>query len=286
MHSTRQNYFHTLLISLSILIFLASESVSVAMVQESQITTQDAQILVATGVMKSARTTMLGPVVPGVIEHTFVKVGDFVVAGEALFQVRKVDYEIAVRKTEAQLALANARHVQQRQEFERVSKLFSTKTISQSRLDDAKANLDISQAQKDLAQSNLEGAEQALADTTVKAPYDGVITRKMTNEGAYKSVQAFSGSGGVMEIQESKLMVAILFVPAHYVSQLRRGQKATLTIDGIAQQFSSEILVINHQIQANTNMIEIRVPVRSEDLLIKDGQTVVAKIQLSEKVTK
>lgn len=243
-----------------------------------QNTAADPEALVATGVMKSVRTSMLGPVVPGVVDRIFVKVGDHVEAGQPLFRIRQHDYEIKQRKSKAALDLAIARTEVRRKQHSRVVELFETANISESALDESKAAVDVLAAEQVVAQAVLSAAEQALADTIVTAPYAGVITRKLVSEGVYKSMQAFGGNGGIVEIQEARFMVAILFMPVRQVSKLRLGQKVVLTIDGISTKYSGEIAVINHQAQTASNMLEFRVAITNDDFQIKDGQPVVAHI--------
>lgn len=246
---------------------------------------QSEEVIVATGVMKSRRTSMLGPVVPGVLEQTFVKVGDIVTKGQALFRIRPVDYDIAVRKAKAALDLARARVVLQNKRFDRVSELFKDKNVSESALEEARASLDVALAEQALAQTDLDNAEQILSDTIIRAPYDGVITKKVADEGVFKTVQAFSGNGGVVELQEAGIMVAILFVPVSQTARIELGQKTLLSIDGLDQRFTGEIAVINHQAHVSSNMLEVRVAVINDGLAIKDGQTVVARIYAAEQVS-
>jgi len=259
--------------------------VAASQTQDAFSSVKNEEVIVATGVMKSRRTSMLGPVVPGVLEQTFVKVGDIVTKGQPLFRIRPVDYEIAVRKAKAALDLARARVELQNKRFDRVSELFKDKNVSESALEEAKASLDVALAEQALAQTDLDNAEQILSDTIIRAPYDGVITKKVADEGVFKTVQAFSGNGGVIELQEAGIMVAILFVPVSKSAHLELGQKTLLSIDGLDREFTGKVAVINHQAHVSSNMLEVRVAVVNDGLTIKDGQTVVARIYATKQVS-
>ncbi|MBL4836050.1 MAG: efflux RND transporter periplasmic adaptor subunit [Kordiimonadaceae bacterium] len=270
----------TIVVGLLCWLALGSHTVVVASPEspESSGAPETQTLMVATGVMKSARSSMLGPTVPGVVDKIFVKVGDFVEKGQPLFRIRQNDFKINQRKAKAALELALARTEVSKKQHRRVAELYETANISESALDESEAATAVLVAEQAVSQSALDAAEQALSDTIVKAPYAGMIASKPVSEGVYKSVQAFSGNGGIVEVQEAGIMVAILFVPVKHVSKVKLGQKVSLIIDGINKKYSGEIAVINHQADTASNMLEFRVAVTNKDFLIKDGQPVVARI--------
>lgn len=235
--------------------------------------------LIATGVMKSKRTSLLGAIVPGIVEHVYVNVGDRVETGQPLFKMRQRDYELSLRQAKAAVNLASAKFTISRKKRNRAEELFQKNNISESYLDEAVATFEITEADLAVANVRLDVAKQALADTIFHAPYAGTITRRQVNEGVYKTVQSFSDNGSILELQEDKIMVAIVFLPVKYVSDIQIGQASVLKIDGLPKTITAKITAINHQAMVESNMIELRIPVKNNELIIKDGQRVTVHIQ-------
>lgn len=125
-------------------------------------------------------------------------------AGLANAQARHAMAEAGVARAEAQLALA-------RQAKERLERLRSSAAFSQARLDDSEletvaamsevefaraevlealAMIDQSRGQIQRSRANLKLAIDDLDDTLVRAPFDGVVTLRHTEVGAYLDIGA------------------------------------------------------------------------------------------------
>tara|TARA_R110002073_G_scaffold265423_2_gene428521 strand:- start:4932 stop:5807 length:876 start_codon:yes stop_codon:yes gene_type:complete len=276
------NMLYVLMITL--LASLALSSATIA--SESKLLAEaDQDSLIATGVMKSKRTSLLGAIVPGIVDHVYVNVGDRVETGLPLFRIRQRDYELSLRQAKAIVQLASAKLTVSRKKKDRAKELFQRNNVSESFLDESVAVFKITEAELAVANAKLDVAKQALADTVFQAPYRGTITRRLVNEGIYKTVQSFSADGGIVELQEDQIMVAILFLPVKYISAIRIGQTAILKIDGLKNTMKGKVSAINHQAMVASNMIELRVPVENHELIIKDGQRVTAHIQITTQIT-
>lgn len=97
------------------------------------------------------------------------KQGEHVAAGAVLAQIDTANYVNAVAAARAQVELARAN-------FARNSELYAAANLSQS-------DYDATRAQKDMAEANLAQAEQYLRDTTLLAPYDGVVLARLARSG-------------------------------------------------------------------------------------------------------
>ena len=67
-------------------------------------------------------------------------------------------------------------------------------------------------------------ARQQLTDTVVRAPYDGVITRKDIYEGRFMATRMGGmpgGASGVVQLMDIDIVAAIVNVPEIYVSQIK-----------------------------------------------------------------
>ena len=133
------------------------------------------------------------------VEAFRVEVGDRVKAGDVI-AVLKPDRLVALRdhaagelkEAHAKQSTAHAQLQLARQELGRLEGLKASAAFSQARFDDAQQNVAINQAQVAEAEAavvtaaaELELAEINVADTEIVAPYDGVVSQRMSEAGAY-----------------------------------------------------------------------------------------------------
>lgn len=242
------------------------------------------ETVVATGSIGSKQTSNIGPLVEGVVETIFVNVGDRVAKGDPLFQTRQSRYEREVDEAEANLALAKANLRNARQAFDRVSKLKDEGYSSQSRLDDARTALDVAAAEAEKREAELKTARKDLEDTTVRAPYDGVITRRFNDEGVYLS-NVFRGGveSSVLQIQENHIVVAVVYAPEQYLSSLKLEQKAVVYVESQSKPRESYVLVLNDMLDVGARTVELRLPIDNSGYSLKSGQFARAEIFTDEK---
>jgi RND family efflux transporter MFP subunit len=235
-------------------------------------------LIIGTGTIGAAQTSNIGVFTPGIVERVFVRVGDRVKKGQPLFHTRKNDYEISVQLARAELTAAEARAEQARLEHKRATDLRGKSFISQAQLDAATNAQKAANAEVGVAQAGLAQAGQSLADTVVRAPYDGVVTARNVDEGTYKSEQTFNADSSVLQLQEIDIVVAVVRVPEIYLSKLSPGTPADLFVDATNEVLQSEISVINDQVDPRSRTIEVRFVLNNEDYQVKPGLFVRAEI--------
>ncbi|MBT8111985.1 MAG: efflux RND transporter periplasmic adaptor subunit [Gammaproteobacteria bacterium] len=239
--------------------------------------------ITGTGTIGAAQTSNIGVVTPGIVERVFVRVGDRVKKGQPLFQTRKNDYEISEQLARAELTAAEARAEQARLDYERAIDLLGKEFISQAQLDTAANSLKAAKAEAGVAEARLAQAAQRLADTTVRAPYDGVVTGRNADEGTYKSAQTFGADSSVLQLQEIKIVVAVVRVPEIYITRLSIGTPGDIFIGGMDGLFQAEIYAINDKVDMRSRTVEVRFGLANDDYRIKPGLFVQADIHPPER---
>lgn len=238
--------------------------------------TQIVEPIVGTGSVFAVRTTDVGPSVDGIIDAVFVRVGDVVKKGQPLFRTRDVDARLAVQEIERQLSLANAQARNATAEMRRQSQLKSGGWVSASRMDNTRTSADVANAQVGVWEARLSQARQHLADTVVRAPYNGVITRRDADEGKFMATRipggvGGAGGGGVVQIMQIDTVAPVVQVPERYLTSIRIGMPVTLKIDSIDGEFKTEVRVINHRLDMATRSVEVRLALPNADLKIRPG---------------
>lgn len=145
----------------------------------------------------------------GRITSLSLEEGDAVEEGDTLARIRRDAQSLGFERAETSLADVE-------REFERVEKLFKQGIASQSEYDQAKSNVDA-------AKLDIKDRRRDLSNTVLKAPFDGVVTRRFVTEGG------FVASGAqVFEITDFKTLVARVYVPEKELDRIAVGQPADI----------------------------------------------------------
>lgn len=133
---------------------------------------------------EGAKEVEIRPRVGGILLKKLFEEGAEIKAGQAMFLVDPVPYQMAVSQARAQHARQKARIVQTQRESERLRTLLETKSISQREYDNAVS--DHAMADASLQESNavLHEAQLNLSYAKVKAPVGGMAGRFLYSEGA------------------------------------------------------------------------------------------------------
>jgi RND family efflux transporter MFP subunit len=226
--------------------------------------------VLGTGTIAAHKTTDVGPRVSGIVDVIHVAVGDRVEEGDPLFRTRPVDYEIRVREAESALRLARANAQKAERDLERMRTLHGRSVASDERLDAARTGYEMAAAQRDQADAALAHARQNLADTTVGAPYRGVITRRFVDEGAMLSTMMTAGNA-VVQIMKVDVVAAIVQLPEAHLARVRVGTPGRVRVDGIARAYESQIHILNDRVDPVSRAFEVRLAIENPDYALKPG---------------
>ncbi len=174
------------------------------------------------------------------VESFHVEVGDRVEAKQVIAELNrryiKAERDLSaadLAQAQAQVSTAKAELRLARQELSRLEGLKKSAAFSQARYDDARQNAVIAdgkvkEAEAALlsAQSDLELDEIRLSYTEIRAPYGGVITQRMTEEGAY--VQ--TGEAVVRMVADRSLEIEA-DVPFRRLTGISPGTQVGVTLD-------------------------------------------------------
>ncbi|MDO9204303.1 efflux RND transporter periplasmic adaptor subunit [Methylotenera sp.] len=133
---------------------------------------------------EGAKEVEIRPRVGGILLKKLFEEGSTVKAGQAMFLIDPVPYQIALSNAKAQLAQQEARVVQTQREATRLDSLLASQSISKREADNASS--DHSMARAGLAQydAGVREAQLNLSYTTVTSPLSGIAGRFEFSEGA------------------------------------------------------------------------------------------------------
>jgi RND family efflux transporter MFP subunit len=228
--------------------------------------------ILVTGTIMAAKSSNIGPMIEGTIEKIYVRVGDRVNAGDALFRTRDVVLKLQKQELVASSALYAAEHRKAQIEFKRVSNLRNKGVASEAQYDTAAAALETARARVDITKSKLAQVDQSLEDAIARAPYPGVITERFVDEGVFISSRVSGmGNSAVVQVKKADPVVAVWSIPAKYLPEITLGTKVGIHIDGIPDVIESEIHIINDRIDIGSRSIDARSVINNDGYKIKPG---------------
>jgi RND family efflux transporter MFP subunit len=240
--------------------------------------------------------------VPGRVQTLAVDLGSIVHKGQVIAQLEPQDYKLRLQQAEAALAQARARVGLSPDGADEQVDAEKTATVRQARalLDDAKLKLEraksllakgvIAQAQLDAAEadykvalsryqdgveeirnrqalvvqrrSELEIARQQLTDSTIVAPFDGVVQEKRTSVGEYLA----AGTAIVNLVRMDPLRLRAE-VPERESHNVRQGQQVRVTVEGDTNVYTGVIARLSPSITQQNRMLIVEAEVRNNGRL-------------------
>lgn len=136
---------------------------------------------------EGAKQIEVRPRVGGIILKRLYQEGEPVKAGQDMFLIDPVPFQLQVEQSKALIAQQKARIEQTAREAQRLKGLLETRSISQREYDNAASDNAVAAATLLQYQAQLREAELNLSYTHVKAPESGIGGRFVLSEGALAS---------------------------------------------------------------------------------------------------
>jgi RND family efflux transporter MFP subunit len=260
------------------------------------------ETVTANGTLAAYDQTTISVKVPGRLRTISVDLGSVVRQGQMIAQLEPNDYKLRVQQSEAALAQARARlglspdgtndnvnpdqtaTVRQaravldeaRFNRERAAKLVEQGVIAKAEFDSADSVYKVAegryqdaieeirnrQALLSQRRSELAIARQALADTSVYAPLDGIVQEKRASAGEY--LAAGTPVVNVVKMDPLRLRAE---VPEREAASIRSGQSVRVTVEGDANVYVGQIKRLSPVIAEQNRMLMVEADVRNDGKL-------------------
>lgn len=155
------------------------------------------------GVVRPGRRAALSTRSSGTIKAIRVEAGDQVASGDVLAHVESRDVEAMVAAAKQQVQAAEAAYEQAVRDVERLQHLAAEDLIATNRLEQAQVKQRQAAAQAEKARSQFRVQQVNRAYTKVSAPFDGVVSEVLLDEGS------FTGPGQPVLILEDRSRLRI-----------------------------------------------------------------------------
>jgi RND family efflux transporter MFP subunit len=205
--------------------------------------------------------------VSGIVLDSAVQEGMTVAAGQVIARIDAADQRARVAQQQAALNEANARLALARKNNANSEALLKQNYISQNAYDTTSNSVELAQAAVDAARAQLELARIALADTAIRAPLAGVVSKRFVQAG--DKVAPDSAVAGIVDLREMTLEAS---VPASDIPRVKAGQEVRFKVDGFdARSFTGKVARINPTTEAGSRAMLVYVSVLNPDGILRGG---------------
>jgi RND family efflux transporter MFP subunit len=208
----------------------------------------------ATGTIRAREDAVLSAKGTGQIRRILVGVGDRVRAGAPLVEMDPVNAQIALQNARAAERLAQAGLASAEQDLARGKSLFEQGSMPQAAWEKAQTGRELAAAQLDQARAAVRAGEQAVADSTLTAPFAGVITAKFRNAGDTVTLMPVSP---ILALTDVEHLEARLALPEAIESFARPGQVVQGVITPSGQRFEAKVRVKNAVVDPGSRTVEV-----------------------------
>ena len=275
-----------------------------------------ARFIRVTGTLTAEEQADVAAETAGRVVATPVERGSAVPQGAELVRLSPVETEASLKEAEANAAqiearlaigaerpydvnrvpeVANARanFSLATSEFGRIEKLLAERVVSQSEFDQRKTQVEAARQQYESAKNAAEQqyqalqasrarvtlARKALADTTVRAPFTGLVAQRMVSTGDY-----VTRGMKVAEIVRITPLRIELTVPEQFVASISVGQPVSFSVDAFpARMFDGKVRFVSPALRADQRALTVEAVVPNAAAELKPGMFATARIEQNTK---
>ena len=212
----------------------------------------------------------------GTIDEIYVNEGDKVKKGEAL---AKLNSDLLTKEINAQKALlkqGEALLKKTKKDFQRYESLYKSNSIAYKEYEDALYNLQAQEGNTDSIVANLEYLKTQKEKKTIRAPYDGVVLKKLLKQGEWV------GNGdSIFNIAKLSPLEASIEVPFDILRSLKIGDVVDAQIAN--KNFKAKVIALIPLGDSKARTFPIKLAIDDENGELVEGLEVRVSLNISDK---
>ncbi|MGD8547709.1 MAG: efflux RND transporter periplasmic adaptor subunit [Thiohalophilus sp.] len=230
-----------------------------------------------TGTITSAKAARLSPEVSGQVKTINVDFGDHVVAGDELLLLDREISELEYQSSQAMTEQAKAELEDAQRRYTDAKRLRKQRNISENEFQLREAEVRIRAAALKRQEAEELKQKARYERHVVRAPFDGVISQKLTEEGEW-----VEPGNPVFELVALDSLHADFSVPQTFYPQIDDNSRITLTIEALSRkQFDGVIDAVVPVNDPSARTFMMRVLFKNEHPKIIPGMSVHGLLQVS-----
>jgi len=219
------------------------------------------------------------------VKKLYVDVGSTVSTGQLLASMEAPELSAQVSAAESRLKSQEALYIASKSNYDRLLETSKTPgTISQNDLEQAMAKKNSDYAQWDAAKASYKEIGDRRNYLTIRAPFNGIITSRNANPGAYVGPSGKGSEFPLFTLQEQKKLRLVIFVPEAFTGYLDQQDKVKFTVNAFPNQpFSARVTRLAGALDNRLRSQRIEMDVVNDNKKLLPGMVANVQIPLSTK---
>lgn len=234
--------------------------------------------------------------VDGYLVERRVEVGDRVSAGQVLGKIATpvLEKELSQALSEREAAVAELAESQQALELaqrtsSRLAEAGASSAAGRQEIDDAEtqvrrasASVERAAASVGAAEARIESLRRQLAFAELRAPFDGVVTRRTREQGDYIEFGGNITDPPVFTVADASSLRTVVNVPQSAAYLVRVGQEATVRVAGVRDLVAKgSVTRVSGELDQATRTMPIEVELPNADARLLAGSFATVEIQVT-----
>jgi membrane fusion protein (multidrug efflux system) len=199
----------------------------------------------------------------GKVTHIHFNEDTAVEQGQLLAKINDEPLQAQLKKLQAQVKLSEDRLYRQRELLERDA-------VSREAYEQAQTELAMLRADIDLVKANI-------AQTELRAPFNGVIGFRHVSEGAW--VSPTTAVARIVKVVPLKLSFAI---SEKYMNAVRQGTMVRFTVEGFLEPFDATVYAVASEVEQGTRQLGVKAIFPNNRLQLMPGRSANVSVTLYE----
>ena len=231
------------------------------------------------GTLIADREARIRAEVAGAVLQTYVDAGQRVAAGTALARIDAAVLESAAISARSGVAQAKVGADQAARELERAKTLLAAGAIAERDMEGAERASLLAQAQLADARARLSSAEKSVGNTTVRAPFAGIIAEKSVSPG-----DIVAPGAAMFTVIDPRSLKVEASVPTTALADVRVGSPVLFTVNGSDRQLEGRVTRVSPMVDAQTRQVGILATVPNAQSALVAGLFVTGRVAADKRV--
>ena len=204
-------------------------------------------ILRASGYLVARRKAVVSAKIQGRLAELLVDEGSSVAAGQVIARLDNADLQAQIEVARAGVQQATADLAEKQRQLRLTQGLANDGVVSQDQSQAAMSRVRVAEAALSQSKASLSLAEANFQNTIIRAPFAGVVVKKMAEVGESVApippgVNLSTSSGAIVGIADMATLEAEADVSETNIGKLQRNQPAQISLDAIPDHIYRAVL--------------------------------------------
>lgn len=217
-----------------------------------------------TGTLRATRRTQISSKLLATILEIPVKAGDRVAEGDVLVRLDNREPRARLEQARQAIAAADADLARAEAEYERFKGLVEGEIVSRQEFEQKEAAYKVALAQVEQAREAANEAGSLLADTTIKAPTEGIIVDKLAEAG-----DTATPGRPILNLYDPSAFRLEAAVPEALASGVEVGDRMEVKLDVLEASLEGTVEEIVPQAETASRSVLVKVAVPKQERMVE-----------------